>query len=48
VEKIHSKKLNFYKSDNVTPLQEPFANDKTLPKLDIIAEEQLENAPEIC
>jgi hypothetical protein len=46
VEKTRSKKLNFYKSDGVTPLEEPFANDETLPITDIIAEEQLENAPE--
>jgi hypothetical protein len=39
-----SKKLNFYKSD-ITPLEEPFANDETLPIMDIIAEEWLENAP---
>jgi hypothetical protein len=45
VEKTHSKKLNFYKSDGVTPLEEPFPNDETLPTMDIIAEEQLENAP---
>jgi hypothetical protein len=46
VEKTRSKKLNFYKSDGITPLEEPFANDETLPIMDIIAEEQLENAPE--
>jgi hypothetical protein len=45
VEKTYSKKLNFYKSDGVTPLEEPFPNDETLPTMDIIAEEQLENAP---
>jgi hypothetical protein len=45
VEKTCSKKLNFYKSDGVTPLEDPFANDETLPKMDIIAKEQLENAP---
>jgi hypothetical protein len=33
-------------SDSVTPLEEPFANDETLLITDIIAEEQLENAPE--
>jgi hypothetical protein len=46
VEKTCSKKLNFYKSDGITPLEEPFANDKTLPITNIIAEERLENAPE--
>jgi hypothetical protein len=46
VEKTCSKKLNFYKSDGVTPLEGPFANDETLPIMDIIAEEQLENAHE--
>jgi hypothetical protein len=46
VEKTRSKKLNFDKSDGVTPLEEPFANDETLPIMDIIAEEWLENAPE--
>jgi hypothetical protein len=46
VEKTPSKKLNFYKSKGITPLEEPFTNDKTLPIMDIIAEEQLENAPE--
>jgi hypothetical protein len=33
-------------SNSVTPLEEPFANDETLLITDIIAEEQLENAPE--
>jgi hypothetical protein len=47
VEKTRSKKQNFYKSDGITPLEEPFANDETLPITDIIAEEQLENAPKI-
>jgi hypothetical protein len=46
VDKTRSKKLNFYKSNSVTPLEEPFANDETLPITDIIAKEQLENAPE--
>jgi hypothetical protein len=46
VEKTRSKKLNFYKSDGVTPLEDPFANDETLPITDIIAKEQLESAPE--
>jgi hypothetical protein len=46
VEKTCSKKLNFYKSNSITPLEEPFANDETLPIMDIIAKEQLENAPE--
>ncbi len=46
MEKTHSKKLNFYKSYGVTPLEEPFANDETLPITDIIAMEQLENPPE--
>jgi hypothetical protein len=45
VEKTRSKKLNFYKSNGITPLEEPFADDETLPITDIIAEKQLENAP---
>jgi hypothetical protein len=45
VEKTCSKKLNF-KSDGITPLEDPFTNDETLPISDIIAEEQLENTPE--
>jgi hypothetical protein len=46
VEKTCSKKLNSYKSNSITPLEEPFANDETLLITDIIAGEQLENAPE--
>jgi hypothetical protein len=38
-------KLNFYKSDGITPLEEPPATDETLPIMDLIAEEQLENVP---
>jgi hypothetical protein len=45
VEKTHSKKLNFYKSDSLTPLEDHLANDKTLPITDIITEDQLENTP---
>jgi hypothetical protein len=33
-------------SDGITPLEELFADDKTLPITDIIVEEQLENVPE--
>jgi hypothetical protein len=40
-----SKKLNFYKSNGITILEDPLTNDETLPIKDLIAEEQLENVP---
>jgi hypothetical protein len=40
------KEAEFFISDSITPLEEPFTNDETLLITDTIAEEQLENAPE--
>ena len=38
-------KLNFYKSDGITQLEEPLTTNQTLPIMDLIAEEQLEKVP---
>jgi hypothetical protein len=39
------KEAEFFKSNGITQLENPFANDETPPIVDIIAEEQLEIAP---
>jgi hypothetical protein len=44
VEETHSKRLNFYKTDGCTPLEDPSQED-ALPIMDLIAEEPPESPP---
>jgi hypothetical protein len=44
VEKTHSKRLTFYKSDGCTPLEDPSQED-ALPITGLIAEEPPESPP---
>jgi hypothetical protein len=44
VETTHSNRLNFYKSDGCTPLEDPSQED-ALPIMDLIAEEPPESPP---
>jgi hypothetical protein len=45
VEKNMLKEVESFKSDSITPLEDPLANDEAVPIMDLIAEEQLESVP---